>query len=81
MFEVSYSEILEQPLKVNYLVKCTNGKFSRSGLDFVKDKHLPLLLEHNKCAKVSSAWNVVALNQMELLNICTIMQITYMDAL
>ena len=40
VFEVSYSEQLEQPLKVNYLVKCTNGKFSRSGLDFVKDKNV-----------------------------------------
>jgi endonuclease G len=40
VFEVSYSEKLEQPLKVKYLVKCTNGKFSRSGLDFVKDKNV-----------------------------------------
>ncbi len=40
VFEVLYSEDLEQPLKVNYFVKCSNGKFSRSGLDFVKEKNV-----------------------------------------
>lgn len=40
VFEILYSEELEQPLNVSYLVNCTNGKFSRSGLDFVKDKNV-----------------------------------------
>jgi DNA/RNA endonuclease G (NUC1) len=29
-----YSEVLEQPLEVKYIVKCPAGKASRSGMDF-----------------------------------------------
>jgi endonuclease G len=31
---VKYSETLEQPLYVYYVVKCNNGTISRSGMDF-----------------------------------------------
>ena len=34
IFEVMYSEKLEQPLWVKYTVKCPNGTASRSGMDF-----------------------------------------------
>jgi DNA/RNA endonuclease G (NUC1) len=34
IFEVVYSESLEQPLKLTYKVECPNGDASRSGLDF-----------------------------------------------
>lgn len=34
IFEVEYSEILEQPLKLTYKVECPTGDASRSGLDF-----------------------------------------------
>ncbi len=34
IFEIIYSEVLEQPLKVNYKILCPNGKASRSGMDF-----------------------------------------------
>lgn len=35
-FEVTYSEVFEQPLEVKYEVKCTNNIYSRKGLDFYK---------------------------------------------
>jgi endonuclease G len=34
IFEVVYSEILEQPKFVKYTVKCSNGTASRAGMDF-----------------------------------------------
>jgi endonuclease G len=34
IFEVVYSEILEQPKFVKYNVKCSNGTASRAGMDF-----------------------------------------------
>lgn len=34
IFEVEYSEVLEQPLKLTYKVECPTGDASRSGLDF-----------------------------------------------
>lgn len=34
IFRIYYSEILEQPLTVEYQVKCTEKKFSRAGMDF-----------------------------------------------
>jgi endonuclease G len=34
MFTIVYSEVLEQPKKVEYTVSCTESKFSREGLDF-----------------------------------------------
>lgn len=34
IFDIVYSEKLEQPLRVTYYVTCTDGKFSRAGLDF-----------------------------------------------
>jgi endonuclease G len=34
MFTIVYSEVLEQPKKVEYIVQCTESKFSRDGLDF-----------------------------------------------
>jgi endonuclease G len=34
IFEVMYSETLEQPLWVKYQVLCTEGKASRKGMDF-----------------------------------------------
>jgi DNA/RNA endonuclease G (NUC1) len=36
IFEVEYSEELEQPLKLTYIVECPMGEASRSGLDFRK---------------------------------------------
>ena len=36
IFTVSYSEELEQPLKLSYVVQCPMGDASRSGLDFRK---------------------------------------------
>lgn len=36
IFEVEYSEDLEQPLKLTYIVECPMGDASRSGLDFRK---------------------------------------------
>jgi DNA/RNA endonuclease G (NUC1) len=40
VFEVHYSQDLEQPLKLKYVVSCTNGQFSRSGLDFYKENDI-----------------------------------------
>lgn len=34
IFEIMYSEVLEQPLWVKYKVLCPNGKASRTGMDF-----------------------------------------------
>jgi endonuclease G len=34
MFTIVYSEVLEQPKKVEYTIHCTETKFSRDGLDF-----------------------------------------------
>jgi len=34
IFEVMYSEVLEQPLWVKYTVLCPNGTASRAGMDF-----------------------------------------------
>lgn len=34
IFTVIYSERLQQPLSVSYIVKCPNGSASRKGLDF-----------------------------------------------
>lgn len=33
-FTIQYSETLEQPLKVSYIVFCYDGKFKRDGLNF-----------------------------------------------
>lgn len=38
IYEVMYSEKLEQPLWVKYTVACTDGKASRKGMDFYTDK-------------------------------------------
>lgn len=38
IYEVMYSEKLEQPLWVKYQVACAEGKISRKGMDFHTDK-------------------------------------------
>lgn len=38
IFEVSYSEKLEQPLRIKYQVLCPNGSASRQGMDFYTEK-------------------------------------------
>ena len=38
IYEVMYSETLEQPLWVKYQVACTGAGASRKGMDFYKDK-------------------------------------------
>ena len=38
IFEVSYSEKFEQPLRVKYRVLCQDGKASRQGMDFYTEK-------------------------------------------
>lgn len=38
IYEVMYSETLEQPLWVKYKVACTDGTASRKGMDFYVDK-------------------------------------------
>ena len=38
IYEVMYSETLEQPLWVKYTVACTNGTASRKGMDFYTEK-------------------------------------------
>jgi len=38
IYEVMYSETLEQPLWVKYQVKCVDGTASRKGMDFYTDK-------------------------------------------
>jgi endonuclease G len=40
IYEVMYSEKLEQPLWVKYQVLCTEGKASRAGMDFYIDKKI-----------------------------------------
>jgi endonuclease G len=37
-FQIVYSEVLEQPKWIQYRVACSNGKASRSGMDFYKEK-------------------------------------------
>jgi endonuclease G len=38
IFEVMYSEVLQQPLWVKYKVLCPNGNASRAGMDFYTDE-------------------------------------------
>ena len=38
MFEIVYSEKLEQPKFIRYIVQCPNGTASRTGMDFYVDK-------------------------------------------
>ncbi len=35
IYQVEYSQILEQPLKVNYIVQCPTGTAPRTGMDFI----------------------------------------------
>ena len=37
LYKGVYSEVLEQPLEVQYIVKCPNGSASRAGMDFYTD--------------------------------------------
>ena len=37
LYKGIYSEVLEQPLEVEYTVKCPNGQASRKGMDFYTD--------------------------------------------
>ena len=37
IYEVLYSESLEQPKEIWYTVECPNGKASRKGMDFYKN--------------------------------------------
>lgn len=37
LYKGVYSEVLEQPLEVSYIVKCPAGTASRSGMDFYTD--------------------------------------------
>jgi len=39
IFEISYSEKFEQPLRVKYRVLCQDGKVSRQGMDFYTEKN------------------------------------------
>lgn len=39
IFEVSYSEKLEQPLRIKYQVACPYGQASRQGMDFYTEKN------------------------------------------
>jgi endonuclease G len=39
IFEVSYSEKLEQPLRIKYQVACPYGHASRQGMDFYTEKN------------------------------------------
>jgi len=38
IFKVEYNEVLEQPMWVEYTIKCPNGDASRKGLDFWEPK-------------------------------------------
>ena len=40
LYKGIYSEIYEQPLLVEYTVKCPNGQASRSGMDFYTDSNI-----------------------------------------
>lgn len=37
LYKGIYSEVYEQPLQVEYIVKCPNGRASRTGMDFKTD--------------------------------------------
>jgi hypothetical protein len=34
IYQVKYSEVLEQPLEIKYKVQCPDGTASRKGMDF-----------------------------------------------
>jgi DNA/RNA endonuclease G (NUC1) len=38
IYEVMYSEVLEEPLWLKYSVQCPNGTASRAGMDFYTEK-------------------------------------------
>lgn len=40
IFRGEYSEVYEQPLWLEYQVKCSNGSISRSGMNFYKDTEI-----------------------------------------
>lgn len=40
LFQGIYSEVLEQPLEVTYIVPCPDGDASRTGLDFFTDPNI-----------------------------------------
>ena len=40
LFQGIYSEVLEQPLEVTYIVPCPDGDASRDGLDFYEDDNI-----------------------------------------
>ena len=40
LFQGVYSEVLEQPLEVTYIVPCPDGDASRDGLDFYEDANI-----------------------------------------
>ena len=40
LYKGVYSEVLEQPLEVEYTVKCPNGQASRTGMDFYTDSKI-----------------------------------------
>lgn len=40
IFKVTYSEKLENPVKVSYMVLCPNGTASRAGMEFYTDKKI-----------------------------------------
>jgi DNA/RNA endonuclease G (NUC1) len=40
IYKGEYSEVYEQPLWVEYTIKCPNGTASRSGMDFYKDQKI-----------------------------------------
>ena len=37
IFKGEYSEVYEQPLWLEYTIKCPNGSASRTGMDFYRD--------------------------------------------
>ena len=43
MFEIVYSEKLEQPKFIRYTVQCPNGTAARTGMDFYVDKTIKTL--------------------------------------
>ena len=40
IYKVTYSEKLENPVKVTYIVLCPNGTASRAGMEFYTDKKI-----------------------------------------
>lgn len=40
VYKIIYSEVLEQPLKVTYIIKCSKGTVERSGINFYKEEGL-----------------------------------------